>query len=90
MAKAGLKPTAMPIAYHAAGGSFLSDVPKYATQNSVDYGYRGGGKVLIDNFTAAFGTIFDNSRHKIDQIIEASQANIGGWDFIIPPRKPRI
>lgn len=85
MAKAGLKPTAMLIAYHAAGGSFLPDIPKYATQNAVDYGYRGGGKALIDNFTAAFGAIFDSSLHKIDHIIEAGQANIGGWDFIIHP-----
>ena len=73
------------IAYHAAGGSFLPDIPKYATQNAVDYGYRGGGKALIDNFTAAFGAIFDSSLHKIDHIIEAVQANIGGWDFIIHP-----
>ncbi len=73
----------MFIAYHGAGASFLADVPKYATQNAVDYSENGGGKGLIDNFTAAFGKIFDNSVHKITNIIEAGKTSIAGIDFII-------
>lgn len=71
------------IAYHDAGGSFLPDVPKYATQNAKDYGENGGGKTLIDNFTNAFGAIFDNSLHKITNIIEEGKVTIGGIEFVI-------
>ena len=53
----------MLVAYHGAGATFLPDVPKYATQNAVDYSENGGGKALIDNFTGSFGQIFDSSRY---------------------------
>lgn len=73
----------MLIAYHGAGATFLSDVPKYATQNAVDYSENGGGKELITNFTNVFGEIFDNSIHKITNMIEAGKVTIGGIDFVI-------
>ncbi len=71
------------IAYHGAGATFLPDVPKYATQNAVLYSKNGGGKALIDNFTNAFGKIFDSSVHEITNVIEAGKVTIGGIDFII-------
>lgn len=71
------------VAYHGAGATFLPDVPKYATQNAVDYSANGGGKALIDSFTGAFGKIFDNSVHKITNIIGEGKISIGGIDFII-------
>lgn len=73
----------MLIAYHGAGASFLPQVPKFATQNASEYSSTGGGKALIDNFTGAFGEIFDNSIHKITDIIEEGKVAIGGIDFII-------
>lgn len=73
------------VAYHGAGATFLSDVPKYATANAKEYSENGGGKALIDNFTAAFGEIFDNSVHKITNVIDAGKVTIGGIDFIITP-----
>lgn len=73
----------MLVAYHGAGATFLPDVLKYATQNAADYSENGGGKTLIDNFTAAFGDIFDNSVHKITNIISEGKISIGGIDFII-------
>ena len=73
----------MLIAYHGAGGSFLPDVAKYATQNAVEYSKKGGGKALIDNFTGAFGEIFDNSIHQISDVMGEGKVNIGGIDFII-------
>lgn len=73
----------MLVAYHGAGASFLPEVPKYATQNAKEYTENGGGKTLIDNFTGAFGEIFDNSIHKISNIIEAGKIQIGGIDFVI-------
>lgn len=71
------------VAYHGAGATFLPDVPKYATQNASDYSANGGGKALINNFTAAFGEIFDNSIHQITNIISEGKVTIGGIDFII-------
>lgn len=59
----------MLIAYHGAGASFLPEVPKYATQNAVDYSQNGGGKELVDKFTGASGEAFDSSIHKITNII---------------------
>lgn len=73
----------MLVAYHGAGAAFLPGVPKYATQNAVDYSKNGGGKALIDNFTGAFGEIFDSSVHEITNVIEAGKVTIGGIDFVI-------
>lgn len=73
----------MLVAYHGAGATFLPEVPKYATQNAAEYSANGGGKALIDNFTGAFGAIFDNSIHKITNVIGEGTITIGGIDFII-------
>ncbi len=73
----------MLIAYHGAGAAFLPKVPKYATQNAVEYSANGGGKALIDNFTNAFGEIFDGSIHKITNVIGEGKVTIGGIDFVI-------
>lgn len=73
----------MLIAYHGAGATFLPDVPKYATQNAADYSENGGGKALIDNFTSAFGEIFDKSIHKITNVIGEGKVTISGIDFEI-------
>ena len=57
------------VAYHGAGATFMPEAPKYATANAVEYSQNGGGKALIDNFTAAFGDSFDSSVHQITNII---------------------
>lgn len=79
----GLKVEGMLVAYHGAGATFLPNVPKYATQNAADYSENGGGKALVDNFTNTFGEIFDNSIHKITNIIDEGKLTIGGIDFVI-------
>lgn len=68
------------VAYHGAGGTFLPEVPKYATRNAVAYSENGGGKGLIDNFTGAFGPIFDSSVHQITNVIEAVYTHMLGHD----------
>ena len=73
----------MLVAYHGAGATFLPDVPKYATANAVEYSENGGGKALIDNFTKAFGDSFDNTVHKITNVIHEGNLNLGGMDFVI-------
>lgn len=73
----------MLIAYHGAGATFLPGVKKYATQNAIEYSANGGGKALIDNFTNAFGEIFDSSVHQITNVIGEGKVTIGGIDFEI-------
>lgn len=79
----GIKVEGIFVAYHAAGASFLPNVPKYSTANAVEYSKNGGGKGLINNFTAAFGSIFDNSVHQITNVISDGKLTVGGIDFII-------
>ena len=81
----GMEVAGMLVAYHGAGAAFLPEVPKYATQNAVEYSATGGGKALIDNFTGAFGSSFDNSIHRITDVIGAGKLTIGGIDFLIRP-----
>ena len=78
-----VKVEGMLIAYHGAGASFLPEVPKYATQNALEYSENGGGKALINNFTNAFGEIFDCSVHKITNVIGEGKITVGGIDFVI-------
>ena len=78
----------MLVAYHGAGATFLPNVPKYATQNAVEYSENGGGKALITNFTNAFGAIFDHAVHPITNVIGEGTINIGGIDLsFIRPQK---
>lgn len=75
----------MLVAYHGAGATFLPDVPKYATQNAVEYAQKGGGKVLIDNFANVFGAAFDHSIHPVTNVVGAGKITIGGMNFILTP-----
>ena len=43
------------VAYHAAGASFLPEVPAYGTASSIAYNSTGGGAALVANFHKAFG-----------------------------------
>lgn len=79
----GMKVVGMLVAYHGAGGTFLPDVPKYATANAADYSENGGGKALIQNFAGAFGEIFDSSVHQITNVIPEGSLTLGGMRFII-------
>lgn len=71
------------IAYHGAGASFLPDAPKYATANAAEYARQGGGKALIDQFAAAFGSAFDSSVHTVTHTLAEGEAAIGGIRFVI-------
>lgn len=68
----------MLLAYHMAGGTFLKDVKKYATKNADEYGHTGGGKGLTENFTKAFGEIFDETIHTITDYIKEGSVEIAG------------
>lgn len=91
----GAKLDGILLSYHMGGGTFLKDAKKYATHNADEYGHRGEGKVLIDNFTKAFGELFDNNIHSVTDYIEAGKITLAdiemniistndGYDIEIP------
>lgn len=79
----GAKVAGVLVSYHAAGATFLKDAKKYATKHADAYGHTGGGKALIDNFTNAFGKIFDNSIHTTTDFLKNGKNKIGGIEFEI-------
>lgn len=85
LAERKLNVAGMLLAYHMAGATFLPDVKKYATKNADDYGHTRGGAGLIQNFTAAFGEIFDSSIHTVTDYLQAGEVTIGCIRFIITP-----
>ena len=77
----GLKVSAMLIAYHMCGGTFLPGIRKYSTRNAVEYGMHGGGKALGEQFTAAFGAAFDPKPHEITDLLEEGRTSVCGIVF---------
>ena len=65
----GAKIDGVLLSYHMGGGTFLENSKKYATKKADEYGHTGGGKVLVDNFTKAFGESFDNNIHNVTDYI---------------------
>ena len=76
--KENIKVEAKMVAYHAAGASFLPEVPAYGTKSSVEYNTNGGGAGLISNFTQAFGEIFDSSKCNAENILSDGDVEIAG------------
>lgn len=75
--------TGVLVSYHAAGATFLDGTKKYSTKHADACGHNGGGRALIDNFTSAFGEIFDSSIHTITDFIENGKLVLGGIEFDI-------
>ena len=73
------------VAYHAAGASFLPEVPAYGTASSVAYNTTGGGAALVANFHKAFGGSFDESLCAVDHVLEEGETEIAGIRFLVKP-----
>ena len=73
------------VAYHAAGASFLPEVPAYGTASSIAYNSTGGGAVLVANFHKAFGDRFDESLCAVDHVLEEGETEIAGIRFLVKP-----
>ena len=73
------------VAYHAAGASFLPEVPAYGTASSVAYNTTGGGAGLVSNFEKAFGDSFDAGLCAADHILEEGETEIAGIRFAVKP-----
>ena len=79
----GITVEAKLVAYHAAGASFLPDVPVYGTKSSVAYNTTGGGAGLVSNFKSAFGEIFDSSLAAADVVLDDGEVELAGIKFSI-------
>ena len=73
------------VAYHAAGASFLPEVPAYGTASPVAYNTTGGGAALVANFHKAFGGSFDESLCAVDHVLEEGETEIAGIRFLVKP-----
>ena len=85
IAQDGLTVEGKLVAYHAAGASFLPEVPAYGTASSVAYNTTGGGAGLVANFKAAFGDSFDSGLCAADRILEEGETEIAGIRFVVKP-----
>ena len=83
LAEAGIEIEGIVAAYHMAGATFLAGTPVYATAEADEYGHNGGGKALIDNFTAAFGEAFDKSLPVVTNVIEGNTLVLAGVEMQI-------
>ena len=73
------------VAYHAAGASFLPEVPAYGTASSAAYNTTGGGAGLVANFQNAFGDSFDAGLCAVDRMMEEGEIEIAGIRFVVKP-----
>ncbi len=78
----GITAEAKFVAYHAAGASFLPEVPAYGTASSVAYNTTGGGAGLVANFKNAFGNSFDASLCGVDHVLEEGEIVLAGIRFV--------
>ena len=69
------------MAYHAAGASFLPEVPAYGTASSAAYNTTGGAG-LVANFKNAFGNSFDASLCGADHVLEEGEIVLAGIRFV--------
>ena len=81
----GIAVEAKLVAYHAAGASFLPEVPAYGTASSVAYNTTGGGAGLVSNFKAAFGDSFDADICAVDRVLEEGEIELAGIRFVVKP-----
>ena len=81
----GAKIDGVLLSYHMGGGTFLENSKKYATKKADEYGHTGGGKVLVDNFTKAFGESFDNNIHHVTDYINGGTITLADIKMNIIP-----
>ena len=81
----GAKIDGVLLSYHMGGGTFLKDSKKFATKKADEYGHTGGGKVLVGNFTKAFGESFDNNIHRVTDYINGGTITLADVKMNIIP-----
>ncbi len=81
----GVKTVAKIVDYHAAGDTFMHDVPAYSTEEANEYNTTGGGAGLIKGFISSFGAGFDSSVRLGEKILKAGKTQIAGIEMEILP-----
>ena len=66
------------LAYHMTGVNFISEAKRYSTLNAEDFGARGPGKAMVDNFAQTFGETFDRSINQVTDYINGDSVSIAG------------
>lgn len=85
----GVKTVAKIVDYHAAGDTFMHDVPAYSTEEANEYNTTGGGAGLIKGFISSFGAGFDSSVRLGEKILKAGKTQIAGIEMeILPTARP--
>lgn len=81
----GIDVVAKLVSYHAAGSSFLPDVPSYLTDSAVEYNTHGEGYGLVTGFAKAFGEGFDAGIVNRGEHLEAGKFDPAGFEMVIVP-----
>jgi hypothetical protein len=74
----GLKVEGMVMAYHMTGANLIKEAKRYSTRNAVEFGTKGPGKAMVDQFAGAFGSAFDPSINQVTDYIDGDSVTIGG------------
>lgn len=82
---AGIEVVAKLVSYHAAGSTFLPEVPSYLTESAVKYNTDGEGAGLIGNFQKIFGDAFDASIQNSGKDLRGGKVTFAGIDLVIVP-----
>ena len=85
LAREEIQVEAKLVAYHAAGASFLPEVPAYGTASSVTYNTTGGGAALVSNFKNAFGESFDAGICGVDHVLEEGEVDLAAIRSAVKP-----
>ncbi|GHV68081.1 hypothetical protein AGMMS49928_06660 [Spirochaetia bacterium] len=66
------------LAYHMVGVNFIKEAKRYSTRNAEEFGARGQGKAMVENFAKTFGSAFDPSINQVTDYIDGTNVSIAG------------
>ncbi|MDR0553464.1 MAG: hypothetical protein LBG76_01505 [Treponema sp.] len=66
------------LAYHMTGANFIKEAKRYSTRNAEEFGTKGPGKAMVDNFANVFGSAFDASINRVTDYIDGDSVTIAG------------
>jgi hypothetical protein len=96
----GFKAEGLVLAYHMTGAGFIKEARRYSTRNAVEFGTKGPGKAMVDNFAGVFGNDFDPSINQVTGYIDGDSITIAditlniertseAFDIVIPALRAR-
>jgi hypothetical protein len=79
----GSKIEGLLLAYHMTGANFIKEAKRYSTRNAEEFGARGQGKAMVENFAKTFGNAFDSSINRVTDYINETSVSIAGINMNI-------